>query len=150
MASFKSESVKNKIVGTWKLVRWVYHDQKGNEVHYFGEDATGILMYDAHGYMNAQLMKSNRNKFNSSSINGGTCEETKEAFDSYIAYFGKYDEVSPGEIIHRVEGSLFPNWHEDNQVRYAKLEGDYLILSTLPMHINGSDIVFHVTWERLV
>lgn len=144
-----SQSVKDKIIGTWKLISWVYQDQKGNVVHYFGEDAVGILMYDTHGYMNAQLMKTNRKKFTSNSISGGTSEETKGAFDSYIAYFGKYDEVRPGEIVHRVEGSLFPNWHEDNQIRFAVLEGNRLTLSTLPMDINGADIVFHVTWERL-
>jgi hypothetical protein len=141
-------SLKQEIVGTWKLVSWTYKNEKGEEVDYFGKDSTGILTYDEHGYMNAQLMKSGRSQFSSDSINGGTPDEALAAFNSYLAYFGKYYEQSPGEMVHIVEGSLFPNWIGNKEVRYGKIEGNKLILSTPPIHAQGSEIVFYITWKR--
>src|SRR5688572_20444247 len=102
------ESIKEKIIGTWKLVSWIYFNEKGELVHYFGEHATGILMYDKDGFMNAQLMKAKRQPFASDSIKGGTPFETYNAFHTYLAYFGRYYEDKPGEVVHIVEGSLFP------------------------------------------
>lgn len=144
-----SKSINSKLVGTWRLVSWIHRDTEGNEIDYFGKHAVGILMYDAYGNMNAQLMRANRSSFVSNDINGGTPEETKEAFDSYIAYFGKYEEVRPGEIVHKVEGSLFPNWFENNQLRFATLSENHLMLSTPPVPVNGVEIVFHIIWERV-
>jgi hypothetical protein len=143
------ESIKEKIIGTWKLVSWVYTDAKGEVIHYFGRDATGILMYDRHGFMNAQLMKAQRQPFASDSIRGGTPFETYNAFHSYLAYFGKYYEDKPGEMVHIVEGSLFPNWAGNKEVRYGKIEDDLLILSTPPIPVQGQNIVFNITWKRL-
>jgi Lipocalin-like domain len=144
-----AEFIKSKLIGTWRLVSWIYRDASGNETDYFGKGAVGILMYDAFGNMNAQLMQANRKAFASNAINGGTAEETKAAFDSYIAYFGKVEEIRPGEIVHLVEGSLFPNWFQDHQLRYATLSGDKLILSTPPVPVNGEEIIFHITWVRV-
>lgn len=144
-----TESITNKLIGTWRLVSWIYRDTDGNEVDYFGKGATGILMYDAYGNMNAQLMRSNRPAFASDDINGGTPGETKAAFDSYIAYFGKYEEVRPYEIVHKVQGSLFPNWFENHQLRYVTLSENHLMLSTPPVPANGAEIVFHIIWERV-
>jgi hypothetical protein len=51
-----TEHLTQKIIGTWKLVSWTYVDAEGNSFDFFGADSDGILMYDKHGYMNAQLM----------------------------------------------------------------------------------------------
>ena len=106
-------------------------------------------MYDAFGNMNAQLMRANRAPFASDDINGGTPAETKAAFDSYIAYFGTYEEQTPGEIVHTVQGTLFPNWLGHREIRYATLEGDQLTLSTPPVPAQGEEIVFYITWRRV-
>ncbi len=143
------ESIKEKIIGTWRLVSWVYFNETGEAVHYFGEHATGILMYDKNGFMNAQLMKSGRSTFKSDSIRGGTSVETHDAFHSYLAYFGRYYENNPGEVVHIVEGSLFPNWIGNKEVRYGKIQDDLLILNTPPIPVNDQNIVFYITWRRI-
>jgi hypothetical protein len=143
------ESIREKIVGTWKLVSWVYYNETGEPVHYFGEHATGILMYDKNGFMNAQLMKAQRVPFKSDSISGGTAIETHNAFHSYLAYFGRYYEDNPGEVVHIVEGSLFPNWIGNKEVRYGKIQDDLLILNTPPISVNDQKIVFCITWHRI-
>jgi hypothetical protein len=142
-------SLKDKIIGTWKLLSWVYRNDNSEAVHYFGEDVYGILMYDRAGNMNAQLTRAGREKFSADSINGGNIEEVEKAFKSYLAYFGKYYENAPGEIVHVVEGSLFPNWIGQEQLRYGRIEDNYLYLSTPPIAISGSMVQFHLKWERM-
>jgi hypothetical protein len=144
-----ASAIRKKIIGTWKLVSWTYKNEKGEVVHYFGKTVSGILMYDKNGYMNAQLMRALRPEFNSEAIAGATSQEAHEAFNSYIAYFGKYYEPKPGEIVHDVEGSLFPNWTGNKQVRYGKVIGDTLILRTPLIPVKGTDIAFSVKWKRV-
>ena len=142
------KSIKEEIIGTWKLVSWVYENEKSEIIHYLGEGATGILMYDKNGYMNAQILKANRSPFASDSISGGTPNEAHGAFHSYLAYFGKYYEDKPGEVVHIVEGSLFPNWMGNKEVRYGRIEGNVLILHTPPIPAQGREIIFYITWKR--
>lgn len=142
-------SLKNEIIGTWKLVSWTYKNEQGIDVDYFGKNSTGILMYDPSGYMNVQIMKGEREMFASDSINGGTPGEALGAFNTYLAYFGKYVEEKPGEMVHTVEGSLFPNWLGKKEVRYGRIEGDLLVLSTPPIQAGGTPIVFYITWKRM-
>jgi hypothetical protein len=142
------ESVKDKIIGTWKLVAWKYLDGDKEPADFFGENPLGILTYDASGYMNAQLMKSARANFTSESLTGGSAEEIKDAYLSYAGYWGKYYERTPGELVHEVEGSLFPNWVGHDEIRYAEITGDTLVLSTPPIYAQGKKSVFHVTWKR--
>jgi hypothetical protein len=143
------EYIREKLTGTWKLQSWVYTNERGEIVNYFGDHPSGILMYDAHGYMNAQLTRADRKPFGSPAINGGTADETLEAFHSYIAYFGTYSEQAPGEVVHHVHGSLFPNWVNRNELRYATIEGDKLTLSTPPVPVAGGQIVFTLTWRKV-
>jgi hypothetical protein len=140
--------IKERIVGTWKLVPWTFKDAQGKDIHYFSEHAAGILMYDSHGYMNAQLTKAERPAFSSAALDGATLPEAHAAFSSYIAYYGRYYEESPGIIIHVVEGSLFPNWIGNRQVRYGQIAHDCLILHTPPIPMEGRDIVFYITWTK--
>jgi hypothetical protein len=140
--------IAKQIIGTWKLVSWTFKNEKGEEIHYFGKNSTGILMYDANGFMNAQLMKEERPRFASDSINGGSPDETFGAFHSYLAYFGRYYEKNPGEVTHIVEGSLFPNWLGNEEIRYGRIEGERLILSTPPIRAGEAEIVFNIVWQR--
>jgi hypothetical protein len=144
-----AEAIGTRIIGTWKLVSWTYTDDLGHSVPYFGDGAQGILMYDAHGYMNAQLMRAGRMPFAKPGFADGTPEETQQAVNSYLAYYGRYHEAAPGEIIHEVEGSLFPNWVGHRQVRYATVIDDRLTLHTLPIAVQERKIVFYITWQRL-
>ena len=76
-------------------------------------------------------------------------DEIRDAYLSYAAYYGRYEEPIPGELIHTVEGSLFPNWVGHQEFRYGKIEGEYLILSTNPIQAKGTQTVFIVTWKKV-
>jgi hypothetical protein len=143
------EKITDKIIGSWELISWKYKDDTGVETDYFGENPIGILMYDKNGKMNAQLMKSNRTNFVSQSFNGGTQEEMAKAFDGYFCYFGDFYEREPGEIVHVVKGSLFPNWTGINTVRYGKLEDNILSLYTQPIISNEKEVIYYINWRRI-
>ena len=141
--------IRDQLIGTWQLLSWQYTNMQGEIVDYFGEHPSGILMYDLHGNMNAQLTRAGRQSFQSPAINGGTAEETFAAFHSYIAYFGTYSEQVPGEVVHHVKGSLFPNWVSRNELRYATIEEDVLTLNTPPVPVSGGTIVFTLRWKKV-
>ncbi|WP_143306476.1 lipocalin-like domain-containing protein [Chitinophaga vietnamensis] len=143
------EFIKEKIIGAWQLLSWTYNNDKGETIHYFGENVMGIIIYDRSGYMNAQIMKASRPLFSTSSLNAGTPEETFSAFSGYLAYYGRYVENKPGELVHIIEGSLFPNWIGNGQVRYVSIEDDRLTIRTPPILSKDGEVVFHLAWRRV-
>ncbi len=142
------DNILTEIVGTWKLISWIYKDENGNEIDFFGKDPIGILMYDDKGYMNVQIHRRERADFDTDGLLDGTPEEISSAFKSYVAYYGKYYQEEPGIITHSVEGSLFPNWQDNFQKRYAQILGNKLTLSTPPLSTGGKQINFTLEWVR--
>lgn len=147
-ASQTATKLSKAVIGTWALVSWTYNDADGNEIDYFGENPTGILMYTESGYMSVHIMRENRKKFAKEGMYDGTSEEIVEAFTTYFAYFGTFVEKEPGVLQHTVKGGTFPNWLGNIEERYGKIEGDRMILSTPPIPTGGHNIVFNVVWKR--
>jgi hypothetical protein len=151
MATQTSQDLKNKFIGVWKLVSAEARRPNGEVVPYrYGAGSIGYIMYDATGHMAVQLMQSNRPKFASGDPDQGTAEEIKAAFDGYGAYFGTYEihEVE-GFVIHRVEGSLFPNNVGTEQKRFFEFSGDQLILQPPPRQVGGEQVSPRIIWQRV-
>jgi len=142
--------IGNNILGAWKLVKWVYEDENNNEVRYFGQSPEGLLIYHESGYMSVQIAQEERKHFESDVLNGGSLEEQSAAFTTFLSYYGTFVEEVPGKFVHTVEGTLFPNWLGNKEVRYAEIEGDILILSTPPVKVGEGSITFRISWERVI
>lgn len=142
-------ALSKEVLGTWKLVSWTYKNEKGEEINYFGENPTGILMYTESGYMSVHIMKDNRKKFENDGMYDGKPEEIIDAFKTYFAYFGRFEEKKPGVLKHTVEGGTFPNWLGNIEERYGEIRGNKMILSTPPIKTGDHDIIFNVVWERV-
>ena len=138
-----------QLIGTWRLIACTDEDQLGKPIHFFGNAPTGMLMYDENGYMNVQMMNLERNRFASDAFGVGTPEETHAAFHGYNAYYGRYYEEKAGEILHVVEGSLFPNFIGIQFTRYATLQEDELVLKTPLMAVLDKQVTFRLVWKRL-
>ena len=66
--------MSERFIGTWKLVS--YENRSGDQVTYpLGKNPVGYIMYNDEGYMAVALMASNRKRFSSMDIMGGTTEE---------------------------------------------------------------------------
>jgi hypothetical protein len=52
-------------------------------------------------------------------------------------------------VIHHIEVCSYPNCIGNAQVRFAKLDGDLLTLSTKPMTFQGVERRAELVWERV-
>ncbi len=138
-------------VGLWKLVSFKSTGPDGSPLHLFGPDPMGTIMYDAHGHMAVQIMQQDRPFFAQADWRAGTPEETKPAFDGYLAYFGRYEvNEDEGYVIHHMEGSMFPNWVGGELKRFYLLSANRLVLRTPPTLFGGVTGTSTLTWERVV
>jgi hypothetical protein len=143
--------IASKFIGAWRLVSAEAQRPNGEIVPYrYGAGTIGYIMYDATGHVAVQIMQPNRPKFVSGDLDKGTPEEIKAAFDGYGAYFGVYEiHEAEGFVIHRVEGSLFPNNVGTEQKRFFEFSGDRLILKPPPRQAGGEQVAPRITWQRV-
>src|SRR3954466_14615089 len=81
----------DKFVGAWRLVSTEYHTDDGAPAESpYGPEPQGLLIYDAHGSMSAQLAQKSRKPFAINDRMAGTSDEIKAAFQTYQAYYGRY------------------------------------------------------------
>lgn len=131
-------AIDKRFLGTWRLVSQVTHRADGTTVYPRGEDAIGILMYDASGNMAVQLMRA-----------GGTSARLGSfdtALNDFLAYFGTYS-VDVETVTHHVQGCSYARWLGIEQVRHYKFDeqGDRLTLT-----VEGKDKERYVLiWQRV-
>src|ERR1700734_783437 len=125
-----ASGLAEKLIGTWRLLRFVDTDASGKVTHPYGEKPIGYFVYDPTGHLSIQIMRTPATPpFASGNDDQGTDQEVRAAYDGYIAYFGTYrvDEAK-SVVTHVVEGSLGPSFTGTDQRRPFKLEGDTLII----------------------
>ena len=145
------QSVVNEILGTWILESIFYKDANGERIGLYGDNPNGILMYDKHGYMHAQIAYKNRKKLSSTALkSSGSTSEKIEAFDTYMAYYGRYFETEPGTVIHKIEACLLPDWEGLELIRYCTITDDKLYIRTPEMQVSDIKTVIEVIWKRMV
>lgn len=145
------KSLKEQVVGSWRMKHYVEIDEQTGEKNYpFGENPDGFILYTHDGYMSAQIQKSGRKLFKDNDMFRGTEEEYKEEGSGYLAYSGRFSvDEKAAKITHEMAVSLFPNWLGNKQQRLIKIEGNILNLETDgPLMFNGKMKVAKITWER--
>ena len=139
-----------RLVGTWRLVSFEYRLANGAIVEAYGPRPLGLLVYDRHGFMSAQIMNPDRPRFASGDRRTGSLEELHAAIEGYIAYFGTYEVDEPGGYVdHRERGDVFPNAVGTKQRRYFAIDGDRLVLDVPPVVLGGERMTARVVWERV-
>jgi len=137
------------LVGTWRLVSYEARASSGETKYPFGQHVVGQLFYDAGGNMSGHLMKVDRPTFASNDSGSGTDAEVRAAFEGHVSYFGTYTvDPSARTVIHHVRGASYPNWIGHEQVRYYRIDGPHLVLSTPPIPYRGESLEFVLVWER--
>ena len=137
------------VVGTWVLESSVLRFADGTVESNTGGEAVGSIMYDSAGRMSVQIFKIGRTKFASPDPRRGTPGEMADAYEWSVSYFGRYSLEQQGQIVHHVEGSLFPNWQGIDQVRYLEIEGDRLFLTTPTITMAGRSFAGELTWRKV-
>jgi len=136
--------------GAWKLISFEFRKDNEETIYPFGERAQGSIIYTESGRYSAQLMRVDRPKFRLPDQMRGTSAEIEASYKGCISYFGSYEvDHENNFIIHRVEGSLFPNMEGTNQIRLFELAGDSLRLTTPPFKLDGEQAIGILQWKRI-
>jgi lipocalin-like protein len=104
----------------------------------------------ARGNMSGHVMRVDRPTFASDDSGSGTDAEVRVAFEGHVSYFGTYTiDPSARTVTHHVHGSSYPNWMGHDQIRYYRIDGSHLVLSTPPILFRGELLEYILTWERI-
>jgi Lipocalin-like domain len=134
--------------GTWKLIAWRRIAADETVTYPLGADARGQLIYAVNGRMAVHITAAVRPALTTDDPLGGDVAARADAYSTYLAYFGTY-ELAGESVVHYIDGSLFPNWSGEKQVRSFTLEGDELVLRTPAMaDDSGATVVNELVWTR--
>ena len=137
--------LKDRFVGTWKLVGTEQRNAKGEVIPppAGAPKRTGYIIYDPAGYMAVQIMPVARKKYAGAQA---TDDEAVAALTGYTAYFGTFTIDAKAQVVtHNLQGSLNPGMGTD-QKRGFELSGNRLTLKP-PAAANGNQS--RLTWERI-
>ena len=133
-----ASDMAKRFVGTWRLVS-ITADGKADPNR--GPHPTGLIYYDANGYMAVQIMPDQARP----QFAGGqpTPDEAKAAMTGYTAYFGTYTiDEKARTVTHHRTGNIIPGGLGDFVRRYEFAPDDRLILRPIE-NMNA------LTWERI-
>ncbi len=133
---------REDLIGTWELVTYYIELDNGLRQYPLGKEVSGFLLYTPDGYMSAQLMASDRPRYDSNHPHRPDDREAALAARGYHAYSGRFVfDPAEQDIMHYMDVSLFPNRIGKSQVRRIKIKDDLLYVSN---PLLGNTIV----WKR--
>jgi len=128
------EIMKDQIVGTWLLERFLIESPDG-KTRDWGSNSRGQLIYTDSGHMCVSINKD---------IESKSEQEAQNIFDSILFYSGTFS-IENETIKHRVTNASNPNRIGKELIRFAKLDGKHLVL-TSPEESFGRAIL---TWRKI-
>ena len=148
--SAAAHSLKEQLIGTWKLTSINNTRLDGSKYDLFGPDANGLLMFDGNGRYSLQIIRRGRLALIGARMEG-TAEENRAAVQGMISHFGTYsvDEADRSVTFH-IESSSYPNWDMTEQKRDIVLLVDRLSWFD-PVPLAGpqpTDLQSHLVWRR--
>ena len=143
----QQESLKDRLVGTWKIVSVENTRPDGSVIQLFGAHPKGIAVFDAHGNTVIVLMRSDRPKYAADNRDLGTPEENKATVQGTHAYFGTYSvNETDKTLIFHVEGNTFPNQEGIDTKRFISVTGDEFRWTTPAPSVGGKS---EAVWKRV-
>jgi hypothetical protein len=133
-------------VGSWKLLSQHSLYPDGRVAPSRGDNAAGILMYDAAGNMAVQLMRTDEHASAFTDL-----ADLKTAMQGFLAYYGRYEVEDPadatrGVVRHFVTGASFFGFRNTTQVRDYEFAGDTLTLKAKSAFDDSTRLL---VWQRI-
>ncbi|RBW67421.1 lipocalin-like domain-containing protein [Bacillus taeanensis] len=145
-----SLTIQENLIGVWNLVSYKVSNDSGYVTYPMGEDASGIAIYTAEGYVSVQIMRLGRPAYGSGDLHKGPQNALAAAARGYLAYSGSYRVNEEENMVeHHMSVSLNPNWLGDTQPRYVKFEGDILTINSQPVFILGEEQNTQLVWRKI-
>jgi enoyl-CoA hydratase/carnithine racemase len=140
MAVMSERSVRERLVGCWRLVGFgVTAADEGETTRPLGDNPLGTILYTPDGYMSAQLARP------------GSHEDDERPDAYFVAYSGPFDvDERAMTVAHHVQVSVIPSWLGTTQLRQVEFrEPDTLVLTSVePRPGDGVTATTTVTWSR--
>jgi lipocalin-like protein len=138
--------IRDRIVGTWKLVSTEETMKDGTTRPIYGPHGKGFLMYQRDGYMCADVVNPDRPKW--ADPVHATPEEKVAAADGTFAYCGRYEiDVKQKQIVHLPEVATDLGYVGSRQIRPYVFEGGRLILSDVEKD-EPTVARWKIVWEK--
>jgi hypothetical protein len=135
---------QNPLAGNWKLISdQAVYDNDGKPRDVLGPHPKGYLLLTPEGRMMIIASSAGRKP-------GLSDAERAELWKSMVAYSGKY-RIEGGDVVTTVDVSWNEAWNGTEQRRHYKLEGNRLMLVTVPQpspFLKGKTYSATVVWER--
>lgn len=143
----EQKSLKEQLVGTWKIVSVDNTRPDGSIKQIFGPNPRGIAVFDDHGNTVVVLMRSDRAKFAADNRDLGTPEEYKATVQGTHAYFGRYSVIEAEKtLVFHNEGNTFPNQEGIDTKRFISITGDEFRWTTPAPSVGGRS---EAVWKRV-
>jgi hypothetical protein len=126
-AQEKGAGLAQQIQGGWILVS-IYKEQDGKKTDHLGSNPRGSIIFTPDGRYSAILRRASLPKFASDNRMKGTVEENQAVVQGSFAMFGTYTVANDKDqtVNLHIDGSTFPNWDGEDQIRIMTVNGDEL------------------------
>jgi hypothetical protein len=114
----------------------------------YGPGPAGFLTYGEDGRMTSLISYGGRKPLSFGGGSRSPQEEQAEAFNTFLAYAGRYT-LEDEKVIHHVEISSIQNFVNRDLARSIKFDGDRITLTTPPTAVNGKIQTIELIWQRL-
>ncbi|HLK18682.1 MAG TPA: lipocalin-like domain-containing protein [Bryobacteraceae bacterium] len=154
------DKLAEKFLGAWRLVSVEGHPAGSPD--FYDDHPSGIIMYDRSGWMSVQIANHGnrpawpRNGSQFHALRGArTAEEKAAAFDTYIAYYGRYSiDPSAGTVTHHLQDSSLPGSRGIDNIRYFEFQGENRLLLSVAENGHGGlltrkNTTYKLLWERI-
>lgn len=127
------------LIGAWTLEGSFVEAADGTRTPTWGDDARGLIMYTADGYMTAITRRGDRTLPADASA-----DDKADAFDSYLNYAGRWT-LSGNVVTHHIEHALDPGWVGSARDRTIDHQGDRMVFSGLAGDGKSNAVII---WRR--
>ena len=149
-------ATRQELVGAWRLESIQIMGANGPTIDpFYNADPTGILVYDASGWMSVQIVGQPRPAMEASASRPARNETAEDAklkaavLDTYYAYFGTWDyDAAASKVTHHIKSSLISGETGMSYTQTVALEGDDLIFTTR-RQVAGVATVQRKVWRRI-
>ena len=140
-------TIRQQLIGTWRLVSYEVHNGDGSVVHPMGRDVDGLILYGADGFVSANLMAPGRAAYSGGAPASASAAELAASAAGYFAYAGRFEaDEAARTVMHRIELALMPNLVGTVQRRHVLLEGTRLTLRGDPTSAGATPFII---WDRV-
>ena len=142
-----TQTVRERAVGTWRMVSLEVGEGAGL-IRPYGPSPNGLMVITADGWFTITITRPDLSGFAAGNRERGNDEENRAVVRGSIGYFGTYRiDEGTSTIACRIEGTTFPNYLGETQVRRLIFDGDTITyVNDSP---SGGGGIARAKWRRV-